>query len=116
MSAATITLAGREWPLVWNKGALFRADELNLFHQPDGTGFTQGLKYLWCMLPDEARRLYPAPIKLAEVAPPILTVQTAINAAIQAAGEEMDEKKIVGSTNGLSPASSSDLAAPNTGA
>ena len=101
-----ITLSGKVWPLVWNKDAAFDADELRLFTDPDGVGLAQGAKYIWCMLPAEARAIYRTPRDVARVMPPVEETWSLINAAMAAAGEEMDPKKLFGSTNGPSPSSS----------
>jgi hypothetical protein len=97
-----ITLAGKLYPLTWNRGAFFRADGLDVFHAPAGTGFAQAAKYIWCMLPDEGRLAYPSPEAVAEVMNDTPAAQAAVNAAIVAGGEDMDPKKVLGLTNGRS--------------
>jgi hypothetical protein len=101
-----VTLDGILYPLIWNKGAAYLADELGLFTADDGVGIAQGAKYIWCMLPESARQSYPTPKAVAAVLPPIEAAWAAINAAFTAAGEEMDPKKLFGSMNGPSPSSS----------
>lgn len=105
--SATVQLGGAPYVLRWDKGAIFRADELGVWGtQDNGMGFSRAAKYLFAMLPDAARRKYTSPERIAEVMPPLVEVLPAINAAIAAAGEDVDPKKLVGSTNGLSPESS----------
>lgn len=99
---AEIILDGTSYPLVWNRGAMFRADELDVFHSPAGTGFAQAAKYVWCMLPAAARATYPSPEAVAEVLPPATEALKAVNAAIAAGAEDTDPKRVLGLTNGRS--------------
>lgn len=106
-NSPTITLNGAEpCTLIWNKGAMFRADECGVF-TTKGLGFARAAKYVWAMLPDSHRRLFPSPEAVAEVLPPVTTVSPVIDAAIAAAGEDMSAKNVFGSMSGPSPASSS---------
>lgn len=102
-----VTLAGHNSPvtLVWDKAAMFRADELGVF-TTKGIGFARAIKYVWCMLPDTVRTQYATPVDLAKDMPPLLNAWDAINSAISQSGEEMSPKNVYGLTSGRSQSSS----------
>ncbi len=106
----TVLLAGSPYALRWDKGAMFRADELGLFERKrPGIGLASAAKYVWCMGPAALRDRFVTPEAVAEAFPPfneLAGVWSAINAAV-AASKEDGEKKDAGSTNGHLPASSS---------
>lgn len=105
-TSSNITLKGEKpCVLVWNKSAMFRADECGLF-STKGIGFAKAAKYVWSMLPDTLRKKYSGPEDVAEVMPSIAECSSAIDAAISEAGEGMTAKNVFGSTSGRSPASS----------
>lgn len=105
-----VILAGTPYALKWDKGAMYRADELGLFdRRKPGLGIAAAAKYLWAMAPAACRERFPTPLEVAEALPPmeeLPAVWEAINNAV-AAGREGDEKKAGGSTSGRLPASSS---------
>ena len=92
-------------PLVWDKGAMFRADECNLY-ATTGVGFARAVKYAWCMAPAVVRAAYPTPEALAPAVPSVTAIWASVNPAITSAGEEMSPKNVFGSMSGRSPASS----------
>lgn len=101
-----LILAGVPCQLRWDKRALFRADEVGLFTKREpGLGLATGAKYVWAMMPDAAREKHPTPEDVAAIMPPLPEVWEAINNAI-AAGRDVFEKNVLGSTSGPSPASS----------
>lgn len=106
----TVILAAMPYGLRWDKGAMFRADELGLFERKrPGIGLAAAAKYVWCMGPSALRDSFTTPEAVAEAFPPLSelgTIWSAINAAV-AASKEDGEKKDAGSTSGRSPASSS---------
>lgn len=104
----TITLKNLPYKLTWNKGAMFRADEVGAYETGKrGTiGFAQMCKYLWALGPAELRAKYPSPEAIADDVPTTVECWAAINAAMEIAGEGMSPKNVVGSTNGPSPSSS----------
>lgn len=104
--SALITLQGCEaCTLVWDKLAMYRADECGVF-TTKGTGFARAAKYVWAMLPTEMRVRFASPEQVAGALPPLIGVWPAIEAAINAAGEGMSPKNVFGSPSGLSPSSS----------
>lgn len=102
-----IQLAGAEpCALVWNRAAMFRADECGVF-SGKSIGFAKAAKYIWAMLPASHRVQFPTPEAVAEAMPTVEEVNALIDAAISAAGEDMSPKKVFGSMSGPSRASSS---------
>ena len=103
----TITLKNLPYKLTWNKGAMFRADEVGAYDRKRSTiGFAQMCKYLWALGPDALRTKYPTPESLANDVPTTTECWNAINAAMAIAGEGMSPKNVVGSTSGPLPSSS----------
>lgn len=106
----TVVLDGVPYGLRWNKGSMYRADELGLFERKrPGIGLAAAAKYVWCMGPAAIRERFVTPEAVAEVFPPLSelgSIWSAINAAV-ALSKEDGEKKDAGSTSGRSPASSS---------
>lgn len=105
---AVIVIASQPYRLRWDRAAMYRADEAGAYAEStvNGLGFSQAAKLLWAMLPDDARKAYPAPQALAQVMPPVADVWAVIVTAQELAGEGMDPKKLFGSTNGLGASSS----------
>lgn len=102
-----LILRGEPYQLRWDKGAMFRADELGVFGKSKpGIGLAKAAKYVCAMLPKEGREKYPEPQDVAAVLPPLAEVWPIVNSAIEAAGETCDPKNVIGSTNGRSPSSS----------
>lgn len=102
-----ITLDGKDYELRWNRGAVFRADELGIYNSSKSVGLADGAKYVFAMLPEDARRAYPTPAAVFEVLPALPETWAAINAALKAGAEDTDPKKLFGSTNSRSRSSSS---------
>lgn len=116
MSSATVkappntvvVLGGTPYQLRWDKGAMFRADEIGLFEKrKPGIGIAAGAKYIWAMGPASLRETYATPEAVAEAFPDggLRELWEAINNAV-AAAKETTPKNGNGSTSGLSPASS----------
>lgn len=100
-----LVLEGVPYPLRWDKGAMFHADDIGLFdRRRPGMGLAAAAKYVWCMLPASAQLKYADPKAVAVVLPPLKDAWDVINNAI-AAGADV-AKNVVGSTSGHSPASS----------
>lgn len=116
MNANTvIILAGAPCQLVYDKLAIYRADEVGAWGEPVGSvGFARAAKFVWAMLPHDLHDRYRNPQTVAAVLPPLNQVWPIINAAMAAAGEEMDPKNVFGSTNGRTPSSSSASVAKKT--
>ncbi len=101
-----LILDGTPYQLRWDKRAMFRADEVGLFSKREpGLGLATGAKYVWAMMPDAGRSKLKTPEDVANAMPPLSEVWEAINNAI-AAGSDVFEKNVLGSTSGLLPASS----------
>lgn len=105
----TVILGGIPFGLRWDKGAMFRADDLGLFERrKPGIGLAAAAKYVWCMGPAGLRERYATPEAVAEAFPKLTQlgeIWEAINAAV-ALSKEDGEKNGDGSTSGPSPASS----------
>lgn len=105
--SATVIISGEIVPLRWDKGAMFRADELGLFDKrKPGIGLAAGAKYIWVMAPEAIRERFATPSALAEVMPPLKDAWAAINQAVDEGKDRTDAKNVFGSTSGHSPASS----------
>ena len=106
----TVILAGTPYGLKWDKGAMFRADDIGLFERRrPGIGLAAGAKYVWCMGPAALREKFTTPEAVGEAFPDVSDIGEiwqAINNAV-AASKGANEKKDVGSTSGPLPASSS---------
>jgi hypothetical protein len=104
---AVVILGGSEpCQLIWDKAAIYRADEAGVF-TTKGIGFARAAKYVWAMLPAAQRAsTFPTPEAVAEALPPLDKVWPAIDAAIKAGGEGVAPKNVFGSTSGPSPSSS----------
>lgn len=105
-----VILAGTPYALKWDKGAMYRADELGLFDRKKmGLGIAAAAKYLWAMAPAACRERFASPVEVAEALPSLAempAIWDTINNAVNS-GREGDEKKAAGSTSGPLPASSS---------
>lgn len=102
-----LILGGTPYKLVWDKAAMFRADEIGVFgKRRPGIGLAQAAKYVWCMLPAGGREALQSPEEVAVALPALTEVWVAVNNAIAAGGEATDPKNVVGSTSGRSRASS----------
>jgi hypothetical protein len=105
-NSTTVTLGGESYVLRWDKGAMFDADEAGVWSGKPGIGLASAAKYVWAMLPPGGRQKFPTPRDVFKALGPITEVWPAINNAIAAGGEDTDPKKVYGSMNGPSPASS----------
>lgn len=105
----TVILDGVPYGLRWDKGALFRADEMGLFdRRKAGIGVAAAAKYVWAMGPVALRERFATPENVAEAFPEVSEmtgIWSAINAAVELS-RSSDPKKNGGLTNGPSPASS----------
>ena len=101
-----IKIAGESYRLIWDKGAMFRADECGVWSGKTGLGFATAAKYLWSMLSATGRQRYASPEDLARDMPTLDIVWPLINTAITAGGESTDPKNVFGSTSGPSQSSS----------
>lgn len=103
-----LILDGHPYQLRWDKAAMFRADEIGLFdRKKPGIGLAQAAKYVWAMLPAAGRERHATPEAVAVAMPPLVEVQAAIGATLEAGREATSEKNVFGSTSGPLPASSS---------
>lgn len=103
-----VILGGTPYALKWDKGAMYRADELGLFEKrKPGIGLAAAAKYVWCMAPAALRERCAGPEQVAELldVAALRDVWDAINNAVSAS-RDVPEKNGNGSTNGPSPASS----------
>lgn len=103
-----IVLDGQPCKIVWNRGAMFRADEVGAWAESTaaGLGFAQAAKLLYAMLPADRRSRWPSPEAVADVMPDVKTTWDYLNQAMAQAGEEMDSKNVFGSTSGHGASSS----------
>lgn len=70
-SPLTVTLGGVARPLVWNNGALYRADELGLpvLLAAGKSGYSTLCKMIWVMMDEAGRKALPTPEAVANLVP-----------------------------------------------